>query len=169
MTASRPEIADGRRRSGTRRGVSAPAARAAESGKPRGEDTALRLRRSGIITRIVVFALAVYAVVTLINMRVKIEVAQQDQVAIQAQVDARTAANAQLQYDIDNKDSDAVKERIARDDLGLVGDGEQVFYDSGNVPASGAANIATGGGASASDSGASSAAPDTTGSGTSAP
>ena len=99
---------------------------------PRGEEPVLRLRRAGIITKIVVFALAVYAVVTLLNFRVKIEAAAQDQAAIQAQIDAKTASNAELQYEITNKDDPAVKEKIARDELGLVNPGERTFLDNGN-------------------------------------
>jgi len=99
---------------------------------PRGEEPVLRLRRAGIITKIVVFALAVYAVVTLLNLRVKIEAAVQDQAAIQAQIDAKTASNAELQYEITNKDDPAVKEKIARDELGLVNPGERTFLDNGS-------------------------------------
>ena len=90
----------------------------------------MRIRRSGIITKIVVFALAIYAVISLINLRAQIESASRDIGVLQAEIDAKTASNAALSYEIDNKDSDAVKEKIARDDLGLVMPGEQTFYDN---------------------------------------
>ena len=98
---------------------------------PRGEEPVLRLRRAGIITKIVVFALVIYAVVTLMNMRVKIEGAVEAAAAMQAEVNTKTATNAALQYQIDNKDDPTVKEKIARDVLGLVAPGEQDFYYNG--------------------------------------
>ena len=41
--------------------------------------------------------------------------------------DALEMENADLQYAIDHKDDDKVKEQIARDELGLIKEGETVY------------------------------------------
>jgi cell division protein FtsL len=91
----------------------------------------MKLKRAGIITKIVIFALIVYASVTLINMRARIDAALIKQEELKQQVAEKQASNDQLQYEIDHKgDSDTIAD-VARDDLGLVAPGEKVFFDTG--------------------------------------
>lgn len=91
----------------------------------------MRLKRAGIITKLVVLALVIYASVTLLGLRGKIEGAKAAQAELQAQVADKAVENAQMKYAIDNKDNDEVIAEIARESLGLVKPGERVFYDSG--------------------------------------
>ena len=91
----------------------------------------MKLKRAGIITKIVIFALVVYASVTLINMRAQINAALERQAELRQQVTEKQATNDQLQYEIDHRgDSDTIAD-VARDDLNLVVPGEKVFYDTG--------------------------------------
>lgn len=91
----------------------------------------MKLKRAGIITKIVIFALIVYASVTLIDMRAQINAAAVKQAALQQQVNEKKATNDQLQYDINHSgDSDTIA-NVARNDLNLVAPGERVFYDTG--------------------------------------
>ncbi|SHI19706.1 cell division protein FtsL [Sporobacter termitidis DSM 10068] len=87
----------------------------------------MRLKRAGIITKIVIFALIVYASVTLINMRAQIDAALVRQADLKQQVTEKQATNEQLQYEIDHSgDSDTIA-NAARNDLNLVVPGEKIF------------------------------------------
>jgi cell division protein FtsL len=90
----------------------------------------MKLKRAGIITKIVIFALIVYASVTLINMRAQIDTALAKQEELKQQVAEKQAANDQLQYDIDHKDDDDTIANVARDEFGYVEPGEKVFTGS---------------------------------------
>lgn len=91
----------------------------------------MKLKRAGIITKIVIFALIVYASVTLINMRSQIDAALAKQEEVRQQVTEKQATNDQLQYEIAHSgDSDTIA-NVARNELNLVVPGEKVFYDTG--------------------------------------
>ncbi len=92
------------------------------------EALSMRLKRAGIITKIVIFALIVYASVTLINLRAQIDAARTQQIAKQEQVTQKETSVAELQYKIDHKDDQDTIADVARDDLGLVKPGEKVFH-----------------------------------------
>ena len=90
--------------------------------------------RSKIITKIIVFALIVYAGITLITLRERIETAREEYRDARRLVLDMEISNAELQYEIDNHDDPDVIAGIARSNLGLVMPGEIVFYDSGSEP-----------------------------------
>ncbi len=92
----------------------------------------MKLKRAGIITKIVIFALIVYASVTLINLRTQIDDARSQQQALKQQVEEIETSNAELKYEIEHSDDEDTIADVARDDLGLVAPGEKVFYDTGN-------------------------------------
>ena len=80
-----------------------------------------------------IFALIVYASVTLINMRAQINNALIKQEELAHQVAEKEASNQSLQNKIDHKgDKDFIAD-AARDDFGYVAPGEKVFVkDAGN-------------------------------------
>lgn len=92
----------------------------------------MKLKRSGILTKIVILALIVYAAVTLAGVRSNIERAEKDRAALQMRVDAMLQENAELEYDIQHAEDPATIAEIARIKLGLVMPGEKIFYDVGN-------------------------------------
>ena len=91
----------------------------------------MKLKRAGIMTKIVIFVLIVYASVALINMRAQIETAMAKQEDLKQQVIDIQTSNEQLQYDIDHRGDKNTIANVARDDFGLVAPGEKVFYDTG--------------------------------------
>ncbi len=101
-------------------------------GKRGEKESAMKLKRAGIITKLVIFALIVYASVTLINLRSQIDTARSQQEALKQQVAEKETSNAELKYEIEHSDDEDTIADVARDDLGLVAPGEKVFYDTGN-------------------------------------
>ena len=91
----------------------------------------MKLRRSGVLTKIIVFALIIYAVVSLISLRGRIEEARKELTETRRLVAEKEFSNAELKYEIENHDDPDVIADIARSALGLVLPGEIVFYDSG--------------------------------------
>ena len=89
----------------------------------------MKLSRSKIITRIIVFALVVYACISLINLRGRIENVNAELGGVRRAVSDLEVSNAQLEYEIENHNDPDVIADIARSELGLVLPGEIVFYD----------------------------------------
>ena len=93
---------------------------------------AMKLKRAGPFIKIVILALIVYAAISIVTTKGKIEQARQDLEAVQEQVDAVRQENAGLEYSIKHAGDDETIESIARGKLGLVRPGEKIFYDVGN-------------------------------------
>jgi cell division protein FtsL len=91
----------------------------------------MRLPRSGIIAKIIIFALIVYAGISLMTLRGRVEEARIEQDELRKTVSEKEISNAELEYAIENYDNPDVIADIARSDLGLVLPGEIVFYDAG--------------------------------------
>jgi len=91
----------------------------------------MRLKRSGLLVRAVILALVVYACIGIVSVRARVEEAQNSLAVLQAEVDAATAKNAELEYQIEHAGDDETIEDIARSKLGLVLPGEKIFYDVG--------------------------------------
>ena len=92
----------------------------------------MKLKKAGIITKIVVLVLIIYAVVTLITLMGKISEVHAERDAFRQQAADIEIHNAELEYAVSNSTDDDVISDIARDELGLVGPDEKVFYDSNN-------------------------------------
>ena len=91
----------------------------------------MKLPRSGIVSKIVVFALVVYAGANLISLRGRIETAREELDETRRLVAGKELSNAELEYEIEHHDEPEVISDIARSDLGLVLPGEIVFYNDG--------------------------------------
>ena len=92
----------------------------------------MKFKRAGILTKIVIAAIIIFALWQLVSVSVRVSDAQQQQEALQQQADRLTEDNARLQYALENADRESVIAAIARDKLGLVLPGEKVFWDVGN-------------------------------------
>ena len=90
----------------------------------------MRIKRAGLITCLVILILTVYAAVTLIGLRVRIEDAKTKTVEIAAQVEERERANEILRYEIAHSGDPETYETVARTKLGLIRPGEEIFYDA---------------------------------------
>lgn len=82
-----------------------------------------------MFTKIVLIALALYAVVSLVTVRSRIAQAEQLRAQLTAQVSDMAQKNAELEYQIEHGTDDEMIEEIAREKLGLVLPGEKIFYD----------------------------------------
>ena len=76
----------------------------------------MRLRKSSLITKLLILAVMIYAIVTVVTLQPQIS-------------DSRQQAAA-LQQDIANVGTDEAVMKIARERLNLVEDGEMIFIDS---------------------------------------
>ena len=92
----------------------------------------MKFKRAGILTKIVIAAIIIFALWQLVSVSVRVSDAQQQQEALQQQADRLTEDNARLQDALENADRASVIAAIARDKLGLVLPGEKVFWDVGN-------------------------------------
>lgn len=92
----------------------------------------MKFEKAGIITKIVIAALLVYAVVSLVTVRSKTAALNAQTQQLQQQVTDMTQSNAELEYKIEHSEDADTIEEIARDKLGLVKPGEKIFYDMSN-------------------------------------
>ena len=79
----------------------------------------MKFPRSKLITKIIVFALVVYAGISLISLRAQIEAGNSNVHVGRRAVAEQEIINAQLEHDIENHDSSDVRANIARSALGL--------------------------------------------------
>ena len=92
----------------------------------------MRLRKSSLITKLVILAAMVYAVATIMTLQPQINALNAEREKLSAKVADVEQENLELQEDIAAMDTDEAVIEIARERLNLVEDGEMVFIDSGN-------------------------------------
>ena len=90
------------------------------------------MKRSKLITKIIIFALIIYAGISLIAFRGRIEVVRQERDEARRSVAEKELSNAEREYELEHYDDPDVKASIARTRLGLVFPGEVVLFDGGN-------------------------------------
>ncbi|MCL2366640.1 MAG: hypothetical protein FWC75_06275 [Oscillospiraceae bacterium] len=91
-----------------------------------------KLPRSKLITKIIVFALVVYAGISLVTLRGHIEASSNEQHEVRLAVAEQEVINAQLEHDILHHNDSDVKANLARANLGLVLPGEIILFDAGS-------------------------------------
>jgi len=92
----------------------------------------MKLKRAGLVTKIVILALIVYAGVTLVSLKQQAEGVQAKRDELQQLVDKAHQENSELQYDIEHSTDPEIIEDVVRDNIGLVKPGEIIFYDVGD-------------------------------------
>lgn len=92
----------------------------------------MKFKRTGIVTKIVILAIIVYAGITLVSLKVQVSDARETRDKLQEEVDGVLQTNTELQYAIDHSTDPETIEDIARNKLGLVKPGEKIFYDVNN-------------------------------------
>ena len=92
----------------------------------------MKLKRSSIFMKIVILGMIVYAAISLMNTKNRIQQAEEDRGTLQALVAAAQQENAELEYDIAHAGDPETIASIARAKLGLVMPGEKIFYDVSN-------------------------------------
>ena len=87
----------------------------------------MKIKKAGLLTKIVVLALLIGLSITLLDLRSQLQDAQSQKDALTAQVNAQTQVNADLSDAVDNRDDPARQMDIGRTDLGLVVPGEKIL------------------------------------------
>ena len=88
------------------------------------------LGAAGILARVILIVLLVYAAVTLYNLQQQIQSAKEQETQLTAQVQDLEDRNSALRADIAAAGDQEKLEDVARDELGMVKSGEKVFYDT---------------------------------------
>ena len=91
----------------------------------------MRLKKSSLITKLIVLALAVYAIVMLLTLQTQISQQDTANAALKEKISATEQENLRLQQAIERIGSREGVEEIAHNKLGLVSDGEMIFYNMG--------------------------------------
>ena len=86
---------------------------------------------AGMLAKLVLIALAVYAGITLYQLQGLIQTAREKETYLTAQVQSLTDKNDALRSDIASAGDPEKLESVARSALGMVKSGEKVFYDTG--------------------------------------
>ncbi len=92
----------------------------------------MKLGRSSLITKLIILVLAVYATVTLVTLQSQIMDKREQAESLQAQIASCEQENQRLSDAIEVANTADGVQQIARSKLGLVTEGEIVFYDVGN-------------------------------------
>lgn len=92
----------------------------------------MRLRKSSMLTKLIVLALAVYAIVMLLSLQTQISQQNEANAALQAAITATEQENQRLQQAIERVGSREGVEEVARNKLGFVTEGEMIFYNLGD-------------------------------------
>ena len=89
----------------------------------------MKIKKAGLLTKIVVLALLLFTATTMLGMRGKIQAAQNEVEQLSQQVADQTQKNAELSDAIEHSDDPDVIESVARS-KGYVAPGEKIFVDA---------------------------------------
>lgn len=85
-------------------------------------------KKAGLLGRILLILVLIYAIVSLVSVRQKIAQAQDEVRDLKQQVSEQTQSNTELSNAIENRDNPNFVEDIAREKLDLVSPHDRVFY-----------------------------------------
>ena len=75
----------------------------------------MRLKRAGLLTKLVIVVLLVYLATSLLDLRGQIQSVQEERDTLEQQVEEQRLANQQLEDAIENSDDPETLERVARE------------------------------------------------------
>ncbi len=90
----------------------------------------MRLCKSSLITKLLILAVMIYAIVTIVTLQPKINNLQEEKAALEQEVAQMQQNNLELQEDIDALGTDDSTRQIARERLNMVEDGEIIYVDT---------------------------------------
>lgn len=91
----------------------------------------MKLVKSSLLVKLVILILVVYATVTLVSLRKQITEKNEQEAILNSSIAATQQENNRIQDSTDALGTDAGVEAVARDKLGMVDEGDIVFYDVG--------------------------------------
>ena len=89
----------------------------------------MKFVKSSLLVKLVILIVVVYATVTLVSLRRQITAKQAEAAQLTSSITSAEQENSRLNDAIENIDTDAGVEAVAREKLGMVGEGEIVFQD----------------------------------------
>ena len=89
----------------------------------------MKFVKSSLLVKLVILIVVVYATVTLMSLRRQITAKQAEAAQLTSSITSAEQENSRLNEAIENIDTDAGVEAVAREKLGMVGEGEIVFQD----------------------------------------
>ena len=92
----------------------------------------MRVKRAGMLTKLLILILLVATVTSYLNLRKELRDLTVQQATLERQNEKRRQENDALAAAIAQKDDPERIAAVARERLGYVAPGEIVFYDSGN-------------------------------------
>lgn len=92
----------------------------------------VKLRKSSLLTKILILLILVGTTATLVSQRARVRANEAAYQALSEEAARQYQENQALQKDIDALGTDDSVRKIARDELGLVENGEIIFYDAGD-------------------------------------
>ena len=92
----------------------------------------MKLTKSSLLVKLVILILVVYATVTLVRLRSQINEKDAEVKGLTSSIASTQQENDRLQSSIDALDTPEGLEQVARDQLGMVSEGEIVFEDVGD-------------------------------------
>ena len=91
----------------------------------------MKVKKSGLLTKIVVLVLLIYMATALLNQRGLLQEYRAEEANLATQVEQTQQKNDELTTALENKDDPEVLEQVARD-KGFVKPGEKLFVDVTN-------------------------------------
>lgn len=92
----------------------------------------MKVKKAGILTKLIIITIMVYAVVTLVTLNSKIAAAEAQKQQLQREAAEVAARNEELKYCIEHSGDAETIQKIAREKLGLVMPGEIIFFGTKN-------------------------------------
>lgn len=92
----------------------------------------MKFKKSSLLVKLVILILLVYSTVTLVSLQNQLQDKKAEAAQLTAEAQQLQQDNLDLQERIDNLSTEEGIEEVARNKLGLVRDGEIVFYDNGD-------------------------------------
>ena len=89
----------------------------------------MKFVKSSLLVKLVILIVVVYATVTLVSLRRQITEKQAEAAQLTSSITSAEQENSRLTDAIENIDTDAGVEAVAREKLGMVAEGEIVFQD----------------------------------------
>lgn len=90
----------------------------------------MRFVKTSLLTKLLLLAVAVYALITLVSLQDRIRAAAQEVSMLEEQVIYAEQDLAQVSQDLNDFGSDQSVKKLARSRLGMVEEGEIVFLDA---------------------------------------
>ena len=100
--------------------------------KRKGEPAGMKFVKSSLLVKLVILILVVYATVTLVRLRSQINDKNAEAAELTSSIASAQQENNRLQDSIDALGTENGLEDVARDQLGMVKEGEIVFEDVSN-------------------------------------